>query len=308
MLAASVILLVVASAIEAQAGPQPPRPAGSSPKDTVHRYGEKIIVSQSDSVIIRVDTVWLPRKTLDLPVAAPIAPQNPPSAPVTPDSTPETILTVGGAGMFGGYTILDKEGVRISTRREHHYAVGGTALGLRHETRAWAVGVRGEWFKGKDMAGDREVVNGFRTRNAQDSSYNTTIAGVTGMLDFDTEHFGASGGIVAGDLLNNRNHGAQAQASPAFAGAIRFGWLHRIYAEASLFDHAPAAVPGPIQKFCLTQLDDAGTRYRIGVTDSGPFAEVRWLVGGWEISPFASAGENLGFNFSLGLSRRFGGR
>src|SRR5437762_498385 len=45
----------------------PPRPPYYSPRDTVHRYGEKFVLSQTDSVVIRADTVWYPRKTNALP-------------------------------------------------------------------------------------------------------------------------------------------------------------------------------------------------------------------------------------------------
>jgi hypothetical protein len=59
--AASLTTAVVASAGEAQAPPKPDRPAGASARDTVHRYGEKFILSPTDSVVIRADTVWFPR-------------------------------------------------------------------------------------------------------------------------------------------------------------------------------------------------------------------------------------------------------
>jgi len=45
----------------------PPRPPYYSPTDTIHRYGEKFILSQTDSVVIRADTVWYPRKRAALP-------------------------------------------------------------------------------------------------------------------------------------------------------------------------------------------------------------------------------------------------
>jgi hypothetical protein len=48
-----------------QATPQ--RPPYYSRSDTIHRYGEKFILSQTDSVVIRADTVWYPRKSNELP-------------------------------------------------------------------------------------------------------------------------------------------------------------------------------------------------------------------------------------------------
>jgi hypothetical protein len=37
------------------------RPPRSAPRDTVRRYGEKFILTSSDSVVIRADTTWYPR-------------------------------------------------------------------------------------------------------------------------------------------------------------------------------------------------------------------------------------------------------
>jgi len=300
--------MTLASAAAGQGTP-PTRPPGSAARDTVHRYGEKVILTPADSIVIRMDTVWLPRKAAP-PEPAP-AQMAPPEIQAPPADTtwPIAVISVGTSGMFGGFTVLDKEpGGRISTRREHHYGVAGAVAGIRHESKTFAVGLRGEVFKGNDMGGAREVVTGFRTKNAQDSAFTIPVKGISGMIDVDLRNVGVSAGMVAGDLLNNRNHPTQAQKSPAFAGAIRFGWLQRVYGEVSIFDHSPAAVPGPVQKLSLTQLDDNGTRYRIGVTDTGPFAEVRWLAAGWEVAPFVSAGENLGFNLTLALSRRIGVR
>jgi hypothetical protein len=45
----------------------PPRPPYYSPSDTIHRYGEKFVLSPTDSVVIRADTVWYPRKATTLP-------------------------------------------------------------------------------------------------------------------------------------------------------------------------------------------------------------------------------------------------
>src|SRR5215510_2294987 len=61
---------VAATSLEAQVTPT--RPAGSSQRDTVHRYGEKFVLTPSDSVVIRADTVWFPRSgTKTVPLAAP---------------------------------------------------------------------------------------------------------------------------------------------------------------------------------------------------------------------------------------------
>lgn len=38
------------------------RPPRSAPKDTVRRYGEKFILTPADSVVIRADTTWYPRR------------------------------------------------------------------------------------------------------------------------------------------------------------------------------------------------------------------------------------------------------
>jgi hypothetical protein len=61
-----------AGALEAQSAPR--RPAGAVPGDTIHRYGEKFVLSRSDSVVIRADTVWYPRKGASPPAAVPDAP------------------------------------------------------------------------------------------------------------------------------------------------------------------------------------------------------------------------------------------
>ena len=52
----------------------PSRPLVTAPTDTVHRYGEKFILTTSDSVVIRADTVWYPRRpgaTTGTPRSAP---------------------------------------------------------------------------------------------------------------------------------------------------------------------------------------------------------------------------------------------
>ena len=49
-------------------------PLFTAPADTVHRYGEKFILTPSDSVVIRADTVWYPRRpgaTTGTPRSAP---------------------------------------------------------------------------------------------------------------------------------------------------------------------------------------------------------------------------------------------
>lgn len=71
---AASLTTVVASGVEAQAPHQPVRPAGTSSRDTVHRYHEKFVLTPSDSVVIRADTVWYPRAGgKALPLAAPSA-------------------------------------------------------------------------------------------------------------------------------------------------------------------------------------------------------------------------------------------
>lgn len=50
--------------VEAQSSGPPDslaRPPRSAPRDTVRRYGEKFILTSSDSVVIRADTTWYPR-------------------------------------------------------------------------------------------------------------------------------------------------------------------------------------------------------------------------------------------------------
>src|SRR5215468_11105543 len=61
---------VAATSLEAQVAPT--RPAGASQRDTVHRYGEKFVLTPNDTVVIRADTVWLPRSgAKTFPLAAP---------------------------------------------------------------------------------------------------------------------------------------------------------------------------------------------------------------------------------------------
>lgn len=43
--------------------PPPLRPYSAAPSDTVRRYGEKFILTSADSVVIRADTTWLPRRS-----------------------------------------------------------------------------------------------------------------------------------------------------------------------------------------------------------------------------------------------------
>src|SRR5688572_13780530 len=59
--AASLGTAAVATSADAQATGAPPRPPFSSPTDTVRRYGERFILSPTDSVVIRADTTWYPR-------------------------------------------------------------------------------------------------------------------------------------------------------------------------------------------------------------------------------------------------------
>lgn len=64
---AAASLTTVATATGAQtpvsASAAPARPAGTTAKDTVHRYGEKFVLSPSDSIVVRADTVWYPRRS-----------------------------------------------------------------------------------------------------------------------------------------------------------------------------------------------------------------------------------------------------
>lgn len=63
--AALASLASVPSNAKAQAKPavpSAPRPADSPPNDTVRRYHEKYILTRSDSVVVRHDTTWYPKK------------------------------------------------------------------------------------------------------------------------------------------------------------------------------------------------------------------------------------------------------
>ena len=62
IVAASMTTAIVSTSASAQSGSAPPRPAGVAEKDTVRRYGEKFVLSSRDSVIVRADTTWYPRK------------------------------------------------------------------------------------------------------------------------------------------------------------------------------------------------------------------------------------------------------
>jgi hypothetical protein len=59
---AASISTAAGSSAGAQATGAPPRPTGSSTRDTVRRYGEKFVLSPTDSVVVRADTTWFPRK------------------------------------------------------------------------------------------------------------------------------------------------------------------------------------------------------------------------------------------------------
>lgn len=59
--AAVTLASITVPAAEAQSSTPPTRPPSSSPRDTVHRYGEKFVLTPTDSVVIRADTVWYPR-------------------------------------------------------------------------------------------------------------------------------------------------------------------------------------------------------------------------------------------------------
>lgn len=67
----------------------PTRPPYYSQSDTIHRYGEKFILSQTDSVVIRADTVWYPRRTSTLP--------RPLSSPMPTAPSPSYPSSGGGA-------------------------------------------------------------------------------------------------------------------------------------------------------------------------------------------------------------------
>jgi hypothetical protein len=55
--AAASLTTVVASNVQAQSRPAP----ASAGRDTVHRYHEKFVLTPSDSVVVRTDSVWYPR-------------------------------------------------------------------------------------------------------------------------------------------------------------------------------------------------------------------------------------------------------
>lgn len=88
-----------ASVSSAQKEPAPSRPPYESPTGIVRRYGDRFLLSASDSVVIRVDTVWYPRKSSlrsgrTAPVPLMSSPTAPPSAPAPVYSVPRG----GGSG------------------------------------------------------------------------------------------------------------------------------------------------------------------------------------------------------------------
>lgn len=96
----------------------PRRPSTSSPKDTVRRYGEKFILLPSDSVVIRADTTWYPRKpdASGKKAAAPVPrsigaidsstsrPTPKPSPPVKAPPLPPVRASGGGHGSHSSHS------------------------------------------------------------------------------------------------------------------------------------------------------------------------------------------------------------
>lgn len=81
--------LTASSAVFAQTRsvePAPPRPAAPSPSDTVRRFGEKFILTPSDSIVVRADTTWFPRRAAPPKAAPPVRSVLPPASPARPST------------------------------------------------------------------------------------------------------------------------------------------------------------------------------------------------------------------------------
>jgi hypothetical protein len=119
--AAVSIATVAASTADAQATPATPaRPRGSAARDTVHRYGEKFVLTPSDSVVIRGDTVWYPRVGAKTKASA-----APPSAAASSGSTTTgtaplpRIPSVGGHGSHASHSSHSSHRSMVGYRRGH---------------------------------------------------------------------------------------------------------------------------------------------------------------------------------------------
>ena len=106
---AASLTTTLAAAASAQTGAPPPRPTGTPPFDTVRRYGEKFILSPSDSVVVRADTTWYPRigRAIAAPFMSGAAPKSGSTSPAKrkadsvvtkpdPPSRPTPVRSSGG--------------------------------------------------------------------------------------------------------------------------------------------------------------------------------------------------------------------
>jgi hypothetical protein len=225
----------------------------------------------------------------------------------TPDSSKaREYIRVGGAEMAGVYNVLSRSGTRLTLRHQHNQRMSGVSAGWHRETSTWSVGVRGQFFAGSDVAMPFEVVSGFLGSAEKGVQVTTPLSGGAAMLDLDGQHFGVSGGVVAGTLVKRKGDHTETFPSPVGAAALRFGDLSEFYGELAILDHDPAPLPGSQVKFSANFVDDRGSRYRVGFADGAPFGECRIQVKhGFEVSPFFAGGQNGGFNFSLSAAWRF---
>jgi hypothetical protein len=79
-----------------------PRPPYSTARDTVRRYGEKFILTPSDSVVVRVDTTWYPRTgggaVASDSTGSTVRSPAPGATTRTPTARPRSTPSTGGSG------------------------------------------------------------------------------------------------------------------------------------------------------------------------------------------------------------------